>query len=168
VDKRAVAGLLFILTGVFLFAGRGNVMDPGKVFAYFWPSIFVIPLGILLHWMYFYATRRKGTGLLIPGGILLIGGAVCQISMLFDWWSYTWPGFPLAVAFGLLEFYWFGGRNRWILIPVFILGSASAIFFLVFTVGSIVSFNVIGQTTAAIILIASGLFLMLSKRRGSL
>ncbi|MDF2926557.1 MAG: hypothetical protein K0R57_5471 [Paenibacillaceae bacterium] len=164
-DKRAGLGLLLIIAGVFMFAGRGNAIEAGYVFAYFWPSLFVIPMGILLHWLYFYATQRKGAGLLIPGGILLVAGLICQISMLFDVWEYTWPGFLMAVAFGLLEFYWFGGRNKWILVPVFILGSASAIFFAIFTLGTIVSFTMFGQTTVAVVLIALGLFTMIGKRR---
>ncbi|TBL76147.1 hypothetical protein EYB31_20935 [Paenibacillus thalictri] len=157
-------GVLLIIAGIFLYATRGNAMDPGNVFVYFWPSIFVIPMGILLHWMYFYMTGRRGSGMLIPGGILIVSGIVCQISMLFDVWEYTWPGFPLAVAFGLLEFYWFGGRNRWILIPVFILGSMAIIFFAIFTLGAIFSFGFVGQTTVAITLVAAGIAFLFSKR----
>lgn len=164
-QKRAVSGLFLIMLGVLLFAARGQAMQPGHVFAYFWPSLFVIPLGLLFHWMYFFATRRQGAGLLIPGGILLVGGIVCQISMLFDWWVYLWPGFPLAVAFGLLEFYWFGGRNRWILVPAFILGGASLMFFAVFTLGSILSFHMVGQTSAAIVLVVIGFLLLMGKGR---
>jgi hypothetical protein len=166
-EKRALFGILLVLLGVFLFTGGGNVMNPGRVFGYFWPILFVIPLGILFHWLYFYATQRRAVGLLIPGGILLVGGAICQVSMLFDIWSYMWPGFPLAVAFGLLEFYWFGGRNRWMLVPVFILGSASLIFFTIFTLGTIFSFNFLGQTSAAIVLIVLGVAIMLSKKQKS-
>jgi hypothetical protein len=87
--------------------------------------------------------------------------------MLFDIWSYMWPGFPLAVAFGLLEFCWFGGRNRWILVPVFILGSVSLIFFTIFTLGTIINFNFFGQTSAAIALIVLGLAIMLNKKQKS-
>lgn len=164
-EKKAFLGIIFILLGVFLFSSRGTTMEPGSVFGYFWPSLFVIPLGILFHWMYFYATRRRGSGLLIPGGILLLGGVICQISMLFDIWSSMWPGFLLAVALGLLEFYWFGGRNRWILVPVFILGSASLIFFTIFTLATIINFHFLGQTSVAFILIVAGLVIMFSKNQ---
>ncbi|MNC42577.1 hypothetical protein D3C75_913950 [compost metagenome] len=85
--------------------------------------------------------------------------------MLFDVWEYTWPGFPFAVAFGLLEFYWFGGRNRWLLIPIFILTSVSVLFFAIFALGGLFSFQIMGQSAAAIVLIAAGLFLMLGKKR---
>jgi hypothetical protein len=165
VEKRAFLGVILVIVGIFLITNRGSVMDPGTIFGVFWPSLFVFPLGILLHWMYFFATNRRGSGLLIPGGILLLGGVICQISMLFDIWSYMWPGFPLAVAFGLLEFYWFGGRNKWILVPVFILGSVSLIFFTIFTLGSIINFNFVGQTSVAIALIAVGLAIMFSKKQ---
>nr|WP_205516517.1 hypothetical protein [Paenibacillus sp. SYP-B3998] len=158
-------GVFLVLLGILLFSSRGTVMEPGSVFGYFWPSLFVIPLGILLHWLYFYATQRQGVGMLIPGGILLVGGAICQVSMLFDIWSYMWPGFPLAVAFGLLEFYWFGNRNRWILIPVFILGSVSLIFFTIFTLGTLFSFNFLGQTSAAIVLIVIGLVIVFNRKQ---
>lgn len=164
-DRRALGGILLILAGAFLFIGRGNPMNPGHVFGYFWPSLFVIPMGLFFHWLYFFVSRRRGPGLLIPGGILLVVGFICQISMLYNIWVYTWPGFPLAVAFGLLEFYWFAGRNRWLLIPIFILSSVSILFFAIFTLGSLFSFHIMGQSTAAIVLIAIGLFLMLGKKR---
>ncbi|MFM9330512.1 hypothetical protein [Paenibacillus mesotrionivorans] len=164
-DRKALGGILLILAGVLMFAGKGNPIDPGFVFGNFWASLFIIPLGLFFHWLYFFATGRKGTGLLIPGGTLLVAGVVCQVSMLFDIWEYTWPGFPLAVAFGLLEFYWFSGRNRWLLIPIFILTSVSVLFFAIFALGGLTSFHVMGQSAAAIVLIAAGLFLMLGKKR---
>lgn len=163
-DRNVVGGFLLILLGAFLLTNKSDFIDPGNVFAYFWPTLFVIPLGLLFHWMYFVATKRKGAGLLIPGGILLVAGVVCQFSMLFDIWDYLWPGFPLAVAFGLLEFYWFGGRNKWLLIPVFILGSASLLFFAIFTLESILRFNFLGQSTIAVILIAAGYLYISSKK----
>lgn len=163
-NKSAPLGLLLVIAGIFLFTTREHALNPGDVFAYFWPSLFVIPLGLLFHWMYFFALERRGSGLVIPGGILLVAGAFCQISMLFDIWAYTWPGFPLAVAFGLFEFYWFGGRNRWILVPVFILASMSLIFFAIFSLGALFSFSFVGQTTAAIALVIAGLAIMLRKK----
>lgn len=162
-DRKAIIGFLLILLGALLFAGRDNLLDPGYIFGYYWPSLFVIPLGLLFHWMYAVATNHRAPGLLIPGGILLVSGLVCQVSMLFDLWSYLWPGFPLAVAFGLLEFYWFGVRNKWLLVPVFILGGTSVIFFAIFALGSIVKWNVIGSS-AAVALIAAG-FLLAGQRK---
>ena len=147
---RTIAGALLILLGLFLFLNRGGEFGIGEVFAYFWPSMFVIPLGLLFHWMYFSLTERKGAGLLIPGGILLVVGIVCQISMLFNIWEYTWPGFIMAVAIGLFEFYWFGGRNKYLLIPINILMVLSLLFFGVYYIGAFMS-KVAAQPLVAII-----------------
>jgi hypothetical protein len=166
-SKRAPLGVLLVLAGLFLFTSRANVIEPGKLIGFFWPSMFVIPLGLLFHWMYFYATERRGVGLLIPGGILLLGGVVCQISMLFDMWSHLWPGFLLAVAFGLFEFYWFGRRNRWLLVPIFILGTISLAFFTIFTLSTIFSFHFMGQTTVAIALVVLGLIVIFRGKKQS-
>ncbi|WP_274648895.1 hypothetical protein [Paenibacillus humicola] len=164
-STRSLLGIVIVLFGLFLFSTQRNMMDPGHIIGIFWPSMFVLPLGLLFHWMYFYALERKGSGLLIPGGILVVTALVCQISMLFDVWQYMWPGFPLAVAFGLFEFYWFSGRNKWLLVPVFINASVSIIFFTVFTLGSLLSFSFMGQSTAAIVLIVIGLLVVFRGKR---
>jgi hypothetical protein len=164
-NKRSLLGIVLVLLGIFLFSSRNGIMEPGNVFATFWPSLFVIPVGIFFHWMYFYALERRGSGLLIPGGILLVAGVIFQISVLFDIWAYTWPGFPLAVAFGLFEFYWFGGRNKWLLVPIFVNASVSIVFFTLFTIGSILSFSFMGQSSAAIALVVVGLLVLLAGKK---
>ncbi|MDO7906355.1 hypothetical protein Q5741_07980 [Paenibacillus sp. JX-17] len=166
-NKRMIAGTLMLLLGVCLFLNQGESFGTGKLFGYFWPVIFVIPLGLFFHWMYFSMTDRRGTGLLIPGGILLVAGLVCQYSMLFDAWHYMWPGFILAAAVGLFEFYWFGTRNRWLLIPINILTVASLLFFAVFTLGSLFSQSFAGQPWIAFILVAAGAGLLFMKRKPS-
>ena len=102
-NTRMIIGPLIILLGVYFLLNQGNTFGAGTIIAYFWPSMFVIPMGLLFHWLYFSMTNRQGVGLLIPGGILIIAGIVCQISMLFNSWEYMWPGFILAVAVGLSE-----------------------------------------------------------------
>ena len=161
---RTIAGGLLILLGLFLFLNRGGEFGIGEVFAYFWPSMFVIPLGLLFHWMYFSLTERKGAGLLIPGGILLVVGIVCQISMLFNIWEYTWPGFIMAVAIGLFEFYWFGGRNKYLLIPINILMVLSLLFFGVYYIGAFMS-KVAAQPLVAIVLIVIGIIILFAKKK---
>src|SRR5690606_4996078 len=104
---------------------KGHTFHPGLIFTYLWPSIFVIPVGLFFHWLYFYFLKRKAAGVLIPGGILIFAGIVCQFSMLFDAWELLWPGFIMAPAVGLFEFYWFGGRNKWLLIPIVTLTTLS-------------------------------------------
>jgi hypothetical protein len=161
--NRGFGGIILILLGIALFSTKGVVVDTGYVFSYFWPSIFVIPLGVFFHWLYFGLTSRKGAGLLIPGGILFTVGIVCQISMLFDIWEYMWPGFIMAVAIGLFEFYLFGGRNKWILIPINILCVISLMFFAIFSVGAL--FNGFGRPLIAVALIGLGGMLFLRNKK---
>jgi hypothetical protein len=124
----------------------------------YWPSLFVIPVGIFLHWLHFYTLNGKAPGLLIPGGIVLTVGIVCQIAMLTDGWAYLWPGFIAAVAVGLFEFYWLGVRHRGLLIPIVILSALSLMFFVIFSLGALLS-HALGQPVfaMAIILIGAGL-----------
>lgn len=161
---RAIAGAVLMLLGAYLFLNRGGTFGPGTIFAYFWPSLFVIPLGLFFHWLYFRIVGRGGVGLLIPGGILFTAGVVCQIAMLFDGWSYMWPGFILAVAVGLFEFYWFGGKNKWLLIPINILIVLALLFFIVFTAGTFLG-RLGGQPLFAGAILTAGAVLLLSRSK---
>ncbi|HEX2927201.1 MAG TPA: DUF5668 domain-containing protein [Ruminiclostridium sp.] len=120
-------GILYLLSTLGIFQIYFNIFDVGFLFSHFWPLFLIIP-GIIFHYSYFTA-KTPDAGLLVPGGILLVTGLTCQISMLFDLWAYMWPGFMLAVAVGLFELYLFGTREKGLLIPVFILGGLSLIFF---------------------------------------
>lgn len=162
---RTIMGPLIILLGIFLLLNRGETFGAGELIGYFWPSIFVIPLGLLFHWLFFTMTDRRGSGLLIPGGILLTAGVVCQVSMLFGNWEVTWPGFILAPAIGLFEFYWFGTRNKWLLIPINILTVLSILFFTVFTLGSLFNSMILGQPILAILLILVGVWIVFGRKQ---
>ncbi|WP_138753870.1 hypothetical protein [Paenibacillus sinopodophylli] len=164
-NLRTISGFVLLLLGACLFLNQGQTFGPGKIFAYFWPSLFVIPLGLFFHWMYFSMLRRKGVGLLVPGGILFATGTICQIAMLFNNWSYMWPGFILAVAVGLFELYWFGNRNKWLLIPINILTVLSILFFAVFSIGSFYNKFVLSQPIIAIAFILIGAIILLMKRK---
>lgn len=163
--NRVIIGLVLILLGVGLFLNGGNPIGVGTIFGYYWASIFIIPLGLFFHWLYFSVTAPRAPGLLIPGGIIFTTGIVCQFSMLFDGWSYMWPGFILAVAIGLFEFYWFGGKNRYLLIPINILTALSLLFFTVFTLGNLFNHLVLSGPLAAIILIAIGGFALIGGKK---
>ncbi|MCQ6561451.1 hypothetical protein [Paenibacillus mendelii] len=165
-NPRTIFGPLLILLGAYLLFSNGpESYGPGTIFGYFWPTLFVIPLGLFFHWLYFFMTNRRGVGLLVPGGVLLTAGLVCQVSMLFDSWGYTWPGFILAAAVGLFELYWFGGRNRWLLIPINILTVLSLLFFAVFSVGSLLNHLTLGRPflAGAVILIGALMIIMRKK-----
>ncbi|WP_106765907.1 hypothetical protein [Paenibacillus faecalis] len=163
--KRTIIAPLLILLGVYLLLNIGGTASTGAIFATFWPTLFVIPLGLFFHWMYFSLVGRKGVGLLIPGGILLTAGIVSQIASLFDSWEVMWPGFILAVAAGLFEFYWFGSRNKWLLIPINILTVLSLLFFIAFSIAPVLSYLVIIQPIIAILLVLGGIWLIGGQRK---
>lgn len=166
-NKKSWIGPLVILLGVYLLFFRKEALTAGTLFGNFWPTIFVIPLGLFFHWMYFSMTGRRGSGLLIPGGILFTVGLVCQIATLFDSWEYLWPGFIAAPAVGLFEFYWFTDRNKWLLIPINILGGLSVLFFAVFSFGALYNRFIFGQPVLAIALIVIGVGVMVAPRKRS-
>ncbi|MGG4145266.1 hypothetical protein ABEW34_19315 [Paenibacillus algorifonticola] len=163
--KRSIIGPALMLIGVFLYFNQGQSFGAGAVFANFWASMFIIPLGLFFHWLYFGVTGGKGVGLLIPGGILFTVGLVCQLSTLFSAWHILWPGFILAVAVGLFEFYWFGNRNKWLLIPINILAVLSLLFFGVFSLSAASGQLATVQPLLAIALIIVGAFAMLSRKK---
>ncbi|MEK4114127.1 hypothetical protein ABEW61_09570 [Paenibacillus amylolyticus] len=162
--KRTILAPVLILLGVYLILNQGGSLGPGTIFATFWPTLFVIPLGLFFHWLYFSMIGR-GVGLLVPGGLLLTVGIVCQIAMLFNNWDTMWPGFILAVAVGLFELYWFGGRNKWLLIPINILTVISLLFFAVMSIGSMLSSLSFIQPFVAIVLIMGGAWIMVGRKK---
>lgn len=134
-----VIGVIFVILGVlFLLNNSGLVridisfFDIGFLIAKFWPALFLIIPGLAMHSI-FFSGKNSDAGILVPGGILLFTGLTCQVSMLFDIWGITWPGFIFAVAIGLFELYLFGNKNKGLLIPVGILTVISIIFFDAFT-----------------------------------
>ncbi len=121
-------GMLFILDNFNILRFRFNIFDLTFLISHFWPALFLIFPGFLMH-LTFFSGKNRDAGILVPGGILLVVGLTCQISMLTGDWSKTWPGYILAVAVGLFELYLFGNREKGLLIPVAILGITSLIFF---------------------------------------
>lgn len=154
-----IIGILFLLSNFGIFSIYFNIFDVGFLFAHFWPMFLIIP-GIIFHYSYFTA-KTPDAGLLVPGGILLVMGFTCQISMLFDLWAYMWPGFILAVAVGLFELYIFGTREKGLLIPVFILGGLSLVFFS-FSLGNL---WLLRTYLVPAILILGGLLIVTRNRR---
>ncbi|AEI43674.1 hypothetical protein [Paenibacillus mucilaginosus] len=165
--SRYIIGTVLILLGAGLFLNQGHPMGVGTIFEYYWASLFVLPLGLFFHWLYFSMTAPRASGLLIPGGILVTVGLVCQISTLFDAWGVMWPGFVLAPAVGLFEFYLFGSRNRYLLIPVSILTVISLLFFTVFTLGTLLNKLSGHGPVVAIVLIVIGAYALLGGKRQS-
>lgn len=164
-NSRVIIGMILLGIGIFtLFLAQGNSIGTGALIGYLWPSMFVIPLGLFFHWLYFFLLDRRGVGVLIPGGILITAGIVCQIASIFDSWSYMWPGFIFAVAVGLFEFYFFGNRNKWLLIPINILTVLSVLFFIVFGTGALLE-KLSSEPLISLLFIAGGAVLMAGARK---
>jgi len=162
---RAIAGVVLVLLGAYMFLNRGEAVGVGTIFETFWPTLFVLPLGLFFHWLYFAVLNRKGVGVLVPGGILTTVGLVCQLATLLDGWQFMWPGFILAPAVGLFELYWFGGRNKFLLIPINILTVTSLVFFAVFSIGTFLSKVSTSQPIIAIVVCLAGAFLLLGRKK---
>lgn len=168
INRSAFLGPILILLGAFMFIKGEIEFDTGTIFTYFWPTLFVIPVGVFFHWLYFSILQRRGVGVLVPGGVIFTAGVVCQISMLFDTWDTMWPGFMMAAAVGLFELYWFGGRNKWLLIPINILTVLSLLFFVIFSLGSLFGSLASSQPIVAMILIVAGGLMIMFRRNDSM
>lgn len=163
-NMKTLLGAGLIVLGLFVFTNQGEVFTAGDIFAAFWPSIFILPIGIFFHWLYFGFENRNHAGVLVPGGVLITVAAVCQISSLYDLWHIMWPGFILAPAVGLFELYWFGEKEKGLLIPVAILTTVSLLFFAVFTFETIFTF-LSNRPVIAIGIIALGALLMIGQKK---
>lgn len=124
-------GVILVVFGVYLILRNFGIISIGKLIGTFWPLI-ILFISFMFHVGYFSNAPKK-VGLLVPGGILLTVGIVCQLSMLYNNWHVLWPGFVLAPAVGLFELYIYGNKNQGLLIPIAILSGLSAIFFFSFS-----------------------------------
>ena len=120
-------GIFFILLGCLLVADRIFNLDLFNAYR-FWPTFVIIP-GLIFEIAYF--VTKKAPGILVPGGILTVLGILFYFESFTDWSfsEYTWPIYLLAVAIGLFQFYLFSGKNKGVLIPVFILATIAVIAF---------------------------------------
>jgi uncharacterized membrane protein len=147
-------GLLMILSNL------GVIPSICRLIGTFWPLVLIF-ISLLFHVGYY--SNPKNVGLLVPGGILLTVGIVCQCSMLWGLWRFMWPGFILAPAVGLFELYIFGKRDKGLLIPIGILSGMSLIFFTM-------TFNTLGRFAKYLIpvlLIVIGLIILNKNRRNA-
>lgn len=163
-----VFGFILVIIGVTFLLRNMNIINfdinIGFIFAYFWPMFIIIP-GLIMHLSYF-GGRNVDPGILVPGGILLTVGATLQVSMLFNIWDITWPGYILAVAVGLFELYLFGTRDKALLIPVGILGGLSLIFIVTISIPLALDHS-IGQYVVPIVLVLVGAALIFKDRSGT-
>jgi hypothetical protein len=134
-----IFGLLLLCIGVLLILSNFGVIE--IVWGNLWPLFFLIP-GILFELSYFIYRKDDGnrggigdfpgSSLLVLGGIFITYGLLFCVNVIYGWhlMEYLWPIFLLGVAIGLLQAYLFGAREKYLLIPVGILGAIS-LFFLI-------------------------------------
>jgi hypothetical protein len=122
-SKNAFWGILLILIGGLLIFNNFYNFEFLSI-KNLWPLFLLIP-GLSFELEYF--TSRKNPGLLVPGGILTVLGLnfLFEIYTNFQFASYTWPIYPLAVAIALFQLYLFTHRPSGLLVPIFILGGIS-------------------------------------------
>jgi len=134
-----IFGLSLLFIGVLLILANFGVIE--IVWYNLWPLFLLIP-GIVFELSYFIYRKDNGnrggigdfpgSSLLVLGGILITYGLLFSVNVIYGWhlMKDLWPIFLLGVAVGLLQAYLFGGREKYLLIPVGILGAIS-LFFLI-------------------------------------
>ncbi len=151
-----IFGFLLLFIGVLLILSNFGVIE--IIWDNLWPLFLLIP-GILFELSYFI--YRKDAGLLVPGGILITYGLLFLVNVSYGWhlMEDLWPIFPLGVAIGLLQAYLFGGREKYLLIPVGILGAVS-LFFLINNL-----FFIHFGLLAGIVLVVIGIWIIFKKAK---
>ena len=123
--RQVVPGLIMIMVGiVFLLINFGALDLDWEVL---WTWILIV-MGVIF--LLGFIFDRSKAGLIMPGTILLTIGVVFNIHTRYDWakMDHLWPFFILAPAFGFFAMYFFGKRDRGILVPAVILTIIGTIF----------------------------------------
>lgn len=136
-NNKYIWGLLLIILGI---GGLvGNLFDIHLLsWGTIWP-IFVLGTGLCFELAYF--TTRRNPGLLVPGGILTTIGMLFFFEEFTHWYfsGYTWPIYILAVAIGLFQLYYFGGKPVALLAVSLGLGGFSMLCLVISIFGNILS-----------------------------
>lgn len=153
-------GIVLIGLGTFLLSYNLFGLRLGSLTS-LWPLIFIL-IGAFFEWSYF--SQKKNPGLLVPGGIFLVIGILFLFETLTHWnySEYTWPIYPFAVAFGLLQLYLSSNRPRLLLIPVLILNGVTLLAYgtMIFSaLSTIVNFGLV----ISLFLILIGIIILLRK-----
>lgn len=132
-SKRPHGAGMLVPAGILLTVGVTIFI--GEMFSSYdliWPAFIASPaVGLML----LYLFGERSPGLLVPIGILMTITATCFFSELLNLWGVLWPGFIMSPAVGLFLLYIAGNRKPGLLIPIFILGGISIIFFSFLTLG---------------------------------
>jgi len=153
--------MLLIALGILLLANKAFDL---RLFAlaHLWPLFILLP-GLIMEIGYF--TGRFSPGLLVPGGILTTLGVLFFFETVTGWRfaAYTWPVYPLAVAIGLWQLYYFSERKQELLIPVYVLGGISLASFGLMIIAKFLSW-ISFSWAVPVLLILLGVFLLLRNK----
>ncbi|WP_277538862.1 hypothetical protein [Bacillus sp. 159] len=113
-----------VLIPAFILTAAGALCFAGMLMTGLWPLL-IIAAALLFHAAAFMQPKKR-SGLLIPGGILLVTGGLLWFETLTDWTyaNVTSPVYLFAVAFGLFEAWLFGRRQRGLLTAAAVLCAA--------------------------------------------
>jgi hypothetical protein len=152
-----IIGFIFIFIGIVLILNKILALNFFYVNA-FWPLFILIP-GIILEGSFFLT--KKTPVILLPGAILTLLGLLFSFENFTNWsyCQYTWPIYPLSLALGLLQLYYFGSKQKILLLPAAILAAISIISFGSMLLNGILSYMDI-SLIIPIILILIGAFVL--------
>ncbi|WP_049628373.1 hypothetical protein [Bacillus sp. JFL15] len=127
-----------VLIPALILAGTGALCFAGMLLTGLWPLL-IIAVAVLFHAAAFMQPKKR-TGLLIPGGTLLVIGGLLWFETLTDWTyaNMTSPVYLFAVAFGLFEAWLFGRKQRGLLAAAAVL-CAMGIFGIFTNVNEVIS-----------------------------
>jgi len=157
-NRRAFPGWILVVIGVLLLLGSLRVINWGGI----WP-IFPLALGVAFYAGFFGRKEKPAgsVGLLMPGTILIILSLAFFYCNLVGWdvWERIWPIAPFSVGAGFFAMYYWGTKERGLLIPGWILVGISLIFYIIFSLGRG------GRITLALVVIAAGVLLLISSSK---
>lgn len=119
-------GIIFLLLGIYLIIS--TIFNIEFSWNYIWPIFILLPG---LKFEYDYYVKKKNAGILVPGGILTTVGILFYLCAFFgyDILNFLWPTFILAPAIGMFQQF-LATKTRGLIVPVFILGGLSIIFYI--------------------------------------
>lgn len=160
-SQSKVLGFILVIIGILAILSQFFHISIFNI-SNFW-FLFILVPGLCFEVAYF--SRRKEPGLLVPGGILTVLGLLFFFESMTGWRfaAVTWPIYPLAVATGLFQLYWFGGKEKALLIPVGILTIVPLLGITAQIFGSIF-YWLNNSLLVPIVLIVFGLFIIFRKK----
>ena len=123
-------GIALIIFGILFLSD--SLYDISYNMGDFWP-IFIILIGVSFLVSFWH--KRSNYGVLMPGTILTVYGLMFLLSTSFGWHNMErlWPGFLFGPGLGFAMMYFFGSREKGLLVPAFILILLALLFWGSFT-----------------------------------